>query len=94
MSVPGTTIQAIPLSKDIRVRLQVQAAHDTHYNLSAALPGREDFDFIYPVETVLVSGGTGRFTGVLLGVYATSSGRSGSRHRISVDGDMKATARE
>ncbi|KAL3438042.1 glycosyl hydrolase [Aspergillus tetrazonus] len=78
VTVPETIIQALPLSKDIRVRLQVQAANDTHYILSAALPGRDDFDFSYPVEAALVSGGTGRFTGVLLGVYATSNGRSGS----------------
>ncbi|KAL4737979.1 glycosyl hydrolase [Aspergillus similis] len=78
VTVPETLIRALPLSKDIRVRLQVQAANDTHYILSAALPGRDDFGFSYPVEAVLVSGGTGRFTGVLLGVYATSNGGSGS----------------
>ncbi|KAL5342368.1 glycosyl hydrolase [Aspergillus crustosus] len=80
VTVPEPVVKALPLpsGKEIRARLQIQAVDDTHYTLSAALHGFDDFDFEQHVETVLVSGGTGRFTGVLLGAYATSNGGSGS----------------
>ncbi|KAL5049708.1 hypothetical protein BDW71DRAFT_195218 [Aspergillus fruticulosus] len=78
VTVPESIIKALPISTNIRVRLQIKAVNDTHYILSAALPGIDHFDFSQHAEAVLVSGGTGRFTGVLLGVYATSNGGSGS----------------
>ncbi|KAL4900306.1 hypothetical protein BDW74DRAFT_182855 [Aspergillus multicolor] len=78
VTVPETVIKALPPLKDSPVRLQIQAVNDTHYTLSAALPGLDKLDYSQQAETVLVSGGTGRFTGVLLGVYATSNGGSGS----------------
>ncbi|KAL3481893.1 glycosyl hydrolase [Aspergillus californicus] len=74
--------------EEITARLQIQALDDTHYTLSVLVPGSShghssegSFDkpvFEKTAETVLVSGGTGRFTGVLLGAYATSNGGSGS----------------
>ncbi|KAL6236936.1 hypothetical protein BDW75DRAFT_229056 [Aspergillus navahoensis] len=78
VTIPESVIKALPPFKDVRVRLRIQAVNDTHYILSAVLPGLGRFDFSQHAEAVLVSGGTGRFTGVLLGVYATSNGGSGS----------------
>ncbi|KAL4880848.1 glycosyl hydrolase [Aspergillus karnatakaensis] len=80
VTVPETVIKALPQSsrKEIRARLQIRAVDNTHYRLSAAVLGNSDFEFEEQAEAVLVSGGTGRFTGVLLGAYATSNGGSGS----------------
>ncbi|RAO67419.1 uncharacterized protein BHQ10_003431 [Talaromyces amestolkiae] len=80
VTVPGTVVAPLPSlsSKEIRARLQVQAKDDTHYILSATLHEDKQFEFTQTVEAVLVSGGTGRFTGTLLGAYATSNEGSGS----------------
>ncbi|KAL5002559.1 glycosyl hydrolase [Aspergillus recurvatus] len=78
VTAPESVIKTLPTSKDIRVRLLIQAVNDTYYILSAALRGLDHFDFRQHAEAVLVNGGTGRFTGVLLGIYATSNGGSGS----------------
>ncbi|KAJ0425936.1 glycosyl hydrolase [Aspergillus carlsbadensis] len=82
VTVPETVVRALPCSRgeEIKARLQIQAVDDTHYTLSATLLGSHSgakFEFKQRVETVLVSGGTGRFTGVLLGAYATSNGGEG-----------------
>ncbi|RDW76666.1 uncharacterized protein DSM5745_06658 [Aspergillus mulundensis] len=63
VTVPETVTRALPRLKNNRVRLQIQAVNDTHYILSAALSGQDKFDFSQQAEAVLVSGGTGRFTG-------------------------------
>ncbi|GAM33834.1 hypothetical protein TCE0_013r01023 [Talaromyces pinophilus] len=80
VTVPDTIVKILPSSssKEIRARLQIQAKDDTHYILSATLPQFKQFEFSQNAEAVLVSGGTGRFTGTLLGAYATSNGGSGS----------------
>jgi beta-xylosidase len=71
VTVPETVVKAVPSSsKEVRARLQIQAVDDTHYILSATLPGFDDFKFSQQVEAVLVSGGTGRFTGKELPVHA------------------------
>ncbi|KAL3494449.1 glycosyl hydrolase [Aspergillus germanicus] len=80
VSVPETVVRALPCSRgeEIKARLQIHAVDDTHYTLSATLlHSGKKFEFERKVETVLVSGGTGRFTGVLLGAYATSNGGEG-----------------
>ncbi|KAL2835701.1 glycosyl hydrolase [Aspergillus pseudoustus] len=82
VTVPDTVAKALPSSRgsEIKARLKIQAIDDTHYTLSATLldssPGSK-FEFTHEVEAVLVSGGTGRFTGALLGTYATSNGGDG-----------------
>jgi hypothetical protein len=66
VSVPETVVRALPCSRgeEIKARLQIQAVDDTHYTLSATLlHSGKKFEFERKVETVLVSGGTGRFTG-------------------------------
>ncbi|KAL4943178.1 hypothetical protein BDV06DRAFT_221518 [Aspergillus oleicola] len=79
VTVPETVVQVLPSSsKEIKARLHIQAVNDTYYVLSATLPDLKDFKFSQAAEAVLVSGGTGRFTGVLLGAYATSNGGAGS----------------
>ncbi|KAL4956763.1 glycosyl hydrolase [Aspergillus filifer] len=79
VTTPETVVQALPSrSTEIKARLRIQAVNDTHYVMSASLPDFEDFEFSREAEAVLVSGGTGRFTGVLLGAYATSNGGDGS----------------
>ncbi|KAL4934631.1 glycosyl hydrolase [Aspergillus undulatus] len=79
VTVPGTIVEALPsITKEIKARLRIQAVDDAHYILSASLPDFEQFGFSQQAEAVLVSGGTGRFTGVLLGTYATSNGGPGS----------------
>ncbi|KAL4896023.1 glycosyl hydrolase [Aspergillus ambiguus] len=79
VTVPESVVKALPLSsKEVRARLQIQAVDDAHYILSAALPDLDKFKFSQHVDAVLVSGGTGRFTGTLLGAYATSNGGTGS----------------
>ncbi|KAL4790052.1 glycosyl hydrolase [Aspergillus venezuelensis] len=79
VTVPETVVQALPSrSKQIKARLQIQAVSDTHYVMSATLPDFKGFKFSREAEAVLVSGGTGRFTGVLLGAYATSNAGAGS----------------
>ncbi|PTU22741.1 hypothetical protein P175DRAFT_0529819 [Aspergillus ochraceoroseus IBT 24754] len=76
---PETITTVLPcFSKEIKAKLQIKAANDTHYVFSASLPGFPDFSFSPLAEAALVSGGTGRFTGALLGAYATSNGGSGS----------------
>lgn len=77
VTVPGTVVAPLPSlsSKEIRARLQVQAKDDTHYILSATLHEDKQFEFTQKVEAVLVSGGTGRFTGksVFMYVYCSAN---------------------
>ncbi|KAL4873734.1 glycosyl hydrolase [Aspergillus spectabilis] len=54
VTVPETVVKALPSSKkEIRARLQIRAVNDTHYTLSAAVPGLDDFDFNQHAETLL-----------------------------------------
>ncbi|KAL3467636.1 glycosyl hydrolase [Aspergillus heterothallicus] len=81
VTVPKTVVKALPHQhgEEVKARLQIQAVDDTHYTLSATLLHHSGakFEFKQRVEAVLVSGGTGRFTGTLLGAYATSNGGEG-----------------
>lgn len=65
MTVPETIVKALPLSSktEIRAQLQIQAKEDSHYDLTAVFPEFNHLRFSQTVEAVLVSGGTGRFTG-------------------------------
>ncbi|BCS19862.1 uncharacterized protein APUU_20294A [Aspergillus puulaauensis] len=80
VAVPETIVKALPLSSKtkIRAQLQIQAKEDSHYVLTAVFPEFNHLRFSQTVEAVLVSGGTGRFTGTLLGAYATRNGGPGS----------------
>ncbi|KAI5364828.1 Putative glycoside hydrolase, family 43, concanavalin A-like lectin/glucanase domain superfamily [Septoria linicola] len=66
------------------VRLQIHTANSTHYVFSA-WPVSNSNDRIVlgygPAE--VVSGGTGPFTGVILGVFATCNGGSGNENMCS-----------
>ncbi|GAB1213485.1 hypothetical protein ATERTT37_002635 [Aspergillus terreus] len=61
------------------VRLEIQAVSDTEYVFSAALAHKpQQKKVIARASSLLVSGNTGKFTGTLVGVYATSNGGPGS----------------
>ncbi|KAL4893209.1 glycosyl hydrolase [Aspergillus ambiguus] len=72
----------VPVPKEWQgepVRLEIQAVSDTEYVFSAALAGKPGQKrTIGRANALLVSGDTGRFTGTLVGVYATSNGGAGS----------------
>ncbi|KAL2824873.1 glycosyl hydrolase [Aspergillus cavernicola] len=84
LSLPSSSSSSKARRNEIQARLTIQAINDMHYTLSVTLPdprsscGFDNLIFEKTVEAALVSGGTGRFTGVLLGAYATSNGGSGS----------------
>ncbi|KAH3275516.1 hypothetical protein KXW55_006888 [Aspergillus fumigatus] len=61
------------------IRLEIQAVSDTEYVFAAA-PARHPAQrqIISRANSLIVSGDTGRFTGSLVGVYATSNGGAGS----------------
>ena len=57
------------------IRLQVSTPNVTHYELSASLASKPESKIVVGTGWAgLVSGATGPFTGVLLGVYATCNG--------------------
>ncbi|RDW65178.1 hypothetical protein BP5796_09870 [Coleophoma crateriformis] len=61
------------------IRLQVDAVNETHYALSAASSNELwELEPMGVAPATILSGGDGRFTGTLVGVYATSNGGSGS----------------
>jgi beta-xylosidase len=74
VTVPETIVKPLPSasSKETRARLQIQAKNDTHYLLSATVPEFDQFDFSQTAEAVLISGGTGRFTGNDIFLYGNS----------------------
>ncbi|KAG8625915.1 hypothetical protein KVT40_006316 [Elsinoe batatas] len=77
--VPDTIVHPLPDAwQGCPVRLSVQAVNETHYHLTAASVDHasEILDFGFAPATIL-SGGTGPFTGTLLGMYATSNGGAG-----------------
>ncbi|KAH8427447.1 glycoside hydrolase family 43 protein [Aspergillus melleus] len=62
-----------------RIRLEIQAVSDLRYIFSAAPAGSAGKkEVIGEVDSLVVSGDTGRFTGTLVGAYATSNGGKGS----------------
>ncbi|KAF2182965.1 glycoside hydrolase family 43 protein [Zopfia rhizophila CBS 207.26] len=98
----GTTVGSLPqpVVKSIPepwlkhpITLQIQAKNDTHYTFSvASIRDRGTTHVIGVAPATIVSGGTGPFTGSLVGVYATSNNGSGttesyiSRWRYTGDG--------
>ncbi|KAF9892135.1 hypothetical protein FE257_002541 [Aspergillus nanangensis] len=78
-TIPSATA---PVPKDWQghpIRLEIQAVSDSQYAFSvssARKPGQKKV--IGRADSRLVSGDTGRFTGSLVGAYATSNGGSGS----------------
>ncbi|KAL1848934.1 hypothetical protein Daus18300_013443 [Diaporthe australafricana] len=78
-SAIDTVIQPIPKAWALPLRLSIQAVNDTHYAFSAA-PSSDsgNADFIGYAPSTILSGGTGPFTGTLIGAYATSNGGLGN----------------
>ncbi|RDW59426.1 hypothetical protein BP6252_12513 [Coleophoma cylindrospora] len=74
-----TVIKALPEKwLNAPIRLHVDAFNETHYALSAA-SSNEPWELkpMGVAPATILSGGDGRFTGTLVGVYATSNGGSG-----------------
>ncbi|GAT29299.1 arabinofuranosidase [Aspergillus luchuensis] len=76
--LPGQTISVPKEWQADTIRLEIQAVNDTTYAFSAA-PSRNlgHKRVIGWADTRIVSGGTGRFTGALVGAYATKNGGVG-----------------
>ncbi|KAJ0109477.1 hypothetical protein J7T55_000402 [Diaporthe amygdali] len=74
-----TVIQTVPRTWFQPFRLGVQAINDTHYAFSASSTIDSDNAVIMGyAPATLLSGGTGPFTGTLIGAYATSNGGTGN----------------
>jgi len=74
---PADKVIAVPAAwENGTIRLQVSTPNATHYELSASIASRPASSKIVvgSAWAGLVSGGTGPFTGVLVGVYATCNG--------------------
>ncbi|KAK5996804.1 Non-reducing end alpha-L-arabinofuranosidase BoGH43A [Cladobotryum mycophilum] len=57
------------------IRLRLQAANETHYTFSASSASAPDKPIVVgTASALLVSGGSGPFTGSLVGIYATCNG--------------------
>jgi len=74
--LPPEQIIPVPAAwKDGTIRLQASALNTTHYELSASLASDPQSKIVVGTASArLVSGGSGPFTGTLLGVYATCNG--------------------
>ncbi|PKY01638.1 xylosidase : arabinofuranosidase [Aspergillus campestris IBT 28561] len=59
------------------IRLGIRAVSDEKYEFFARSTGRSKETVLGSVDARVVSGDTGKFTGTLVGVYATSNGGSG-----------------
>ncbi|KAF9258368.1 xylosidase : arabinofuranosidase [Marasmius fiardii PR-910] len=79
-ALPETVVELIPQDwLRAPITLVIEAQNDTHYILSAASSrDRRDVKVIGTAPATIVSGGTGPFTGTLVGVYATSNGGNGT----------------
>ena len=83
-----SSLNALPVPKSwisgCSITLQVYTANDTHYVFSAWPAGSPNDKLVLgSAPAKVVSGGTGPFTGVLLGVFATCNGGSGSDNTCS-----------
>ncbi|KAL1637616.1 hypothetical protein SLS58_009289 [Diplodia intermedia] len=78
---PETVVEPVPeawLGAGRSVRLRVRALDDTHYTFSAGpSDGVGEERIVSQAPATILSGGTGPFTGTLVGVYATSNGGDG-----------------
>ncbi|PYI03272.1 xylosidase : arabinofuranosidase [Aspergillus sclerotiicarbonarius CBS 121057] len=77
--LPGRTV-SVPKDWQVgSIRLEIQAVNDTTYAFAAApSTSPSQRNVIGYADTRIVSGGTGPFTGSLVGAYATKNGGSGS----------------
>ena len=79
ITVPETVLVPLPVAwRSKTIRLSLSAVSDEEYVLGAALASRpKDVLKVGSASALIVSGGTGPFTGALVGVYATSNGSKG-----------------
>ncbi|KAE8165908.1 glycosyl hydrolase [Aspergillus tamarii] len=78
-SLPGNIVPVPEGWRGEPIQFQVQAVSDTQYEFSVAsarTPAQRAV--VGYADSRIVSGDTGRFTGTLVGVYATSNGGSGT----------------
>ncbi|KAE8335656.1 hypothetical protein BDV24DRAFT_171145 [Aspergillus arachidicola] len=78
-SLPGKTVPVPEGWRGEPIRFQIQAVSDTQYEFSvASVKTPAQRAVVGYADSRIVSGDTGRFTGTLVGVYATSNGGSGT----------------
>ncbi|KAJ4408452.1 hypothetical protein N0V82_009681 [Gnomoniopsis sp. IMI 355080] len=80
VSAPATVVRTVPASwEGAAIQLRVRTLNDTFYEFSAASAASRGDDIVLGVGSAeILSGGAGKYTGTLLGVYATSNGGNGS----------------
>ncbi|OLN87271.1 Non-reducing end alpha-L-arabinofuranosidase BoGH43A 5 [Colletotrichum chlorophyti] len=79
ITVPETVVVPVPKSwRSETVRLSVSAVSDSEYVFGAAPASRpEEYVEIGSASALIVSGGTGPFSGAIIGAYATNNGGKG-----------------
>ncbi|RMZ43285.1 hypothetical protein AFCA_009291 [Aspergillus flavus] len=78
-SLPGRIVSVPEGWRGEPIRFQIQAVSDTQYEFSvASVKTPAQRAVVGYADSRIVSGDTGRFTGTLVGVYATSNGGSGT----------------
>ncbi|KAK2613899.1 hypothetical protein N8I77_000772 [Diaporthe amygdali] len=79
ITVPETTIVPVPRAwRPEKIRLSVSAVSDSLYVFGAAPTSRPgEYREIGTASALVVSGGTGPFTGTIVGAYATNNGGKG-----------------
>ncbi|RAL13103.1 uncharacterized protein BO97DRAFT_450470 [Aspergillus homomorphus CBS 101889] len=80
LAVPETVVEAMPAAwRGRSIVLRITTSDDSSFVLSAALAGVPRSERVLgKASAQIVSGGSGQFTGTLLGVYTTSNGRRGT----------------
>ncbi|KAL3417234.1 xylosidase arabinofuranosidase [Phlyctema vagabunda] len=75
-TVPATVLRPIPESwYGSPITFQIQAVNDTHFTFAAGPSSNSSrLEVLGTAPSSILSGGTGPFTGTLLGVYATTNG--------------------
>ncbi|KAH7378678.1 glycosyl hydrolase [Pyrenochaeta sp. MPI-SDFR-AT-0127] len=79
-TVPETKTVPVPASwKSHSIRLKVEATRDSKYIFSASSGSKSDKPTVLgSASAAIVSGGSGPFTGTLVGAFATSNGGTGA----------------
>ncbi|KAE8379922.1 glycosyl hydrolase [Aspergillus bertholletiae] len=77
--LPGKIVPVPEAWRGAPIRFQIQAVSDTQYEFAVISTRKPSQKLVIGhADSRIVSGDTGRFTGTLVGVYATSNGGSGT----------------
>ncbi|KAJ7167820.1 xylosidase : arabinofuranosidase [Mycena filopes] len=76
---PPPVVRSIPTSwRGSPITLTIRANNDTHYTFSASSSSAHGQIVLGSLPATIVSGGTGPFTGALVGAYATANNGTGT----------------